>query len=177
MKRRISRLALISLIVAMLTVITGTECLYAFAATGESPIDYLYEMSLLRGSGVPTSTTNLSDRSGKSYTAQWSKIYEYTYTNYKMCTGDSTKRFKIYLDSHCYGDSSENPPMNGTVTVEMYNNSGSRVAAWTSSNSTAPKFTAYYTPSSSTAYYYFKIRLSNCEGYNAGKLTVSLADK
>lgn len=177
MKCRISRIALVFLIVVMLTAITGAECFSAFAAIGEGPIDYLYEMSLLRGSGVPTSTTNLSDRASNSYTAQWSKIYEYTYTNYKMCTGDSTKRFKIYLDSHCYGDSSENPAVNGTITVEMYNNSGSRVAAWSSSNSTAPKFTAYYTPSSSTAYYYFKIRLSNCEGYNAGKLTVSLADK
>ena len=177
MKHTFSRLTFVSTVVALLMAMTGAGCLSALAANVERPVDYLYERSMLRGNSVPTSTTNLSDRADEKYTAQWTKIYEYTYTNYRMCTGDSTKRFKVYLDAHCYGDSSENPPGNGTITVEVYNNSGARVTSWSSSSSTAPKFTAYYTPSSSTAYYYFKIKLSNCAGYSAGKLTVSLADK
>ena len=177
MLRRFSRVGMVSLLLAVFMAMTSLSGVVALAAGAPSPIDYLYERSLLRGDNPPSSTTNLTDRSDKKYTASWSKVYEYTYTNYRMCTGDSTKRFKVVLDANCYGDSSENPPVNGTITVKMYNSSGTIVATWSSSNTTHPTLTKYYTPTTSTSYYYFRIELTNCVGYSAGKLTVSLADK
>ena len=172
--RRISILRLLSVLLVM---ILGFSNCFASAEAGDT-IDYLYEKSIMtRGNNVPSAKKNLSNASSKNYVATWSKVYEYTYTNYQMCTGDSNKRFKLTLSAHCYGDSSENPPTNGKISVEVYTSGGSKVKTFTSSLSKAPSFTKYYTPSSSSSYYYFKIKLTDCVGYSSGRLTISLVDK
>jgi hypothetical protein len=172
--KHISTFRLLSI---LLVIVLGLGSSLALAES-ESIIDYLCEMSTAtRGNGLPAAKTNLSNAANNNYVASWSKVYEYTYTNYQMCTGNSNKRFKLTLKAHCYGDNSENPPTDGKISVEVYTSSGSKVKTFTSRLSEHPSFTQYYTPSSSSAYYYFKIKLIDCVGYSSGKLTISLADK
>lgn len=176
MSHRNNHVAVRALILAVLMVLTALCATAALAAEEPSSVDYLYEMSHLKGNHVPTETINLSEDADHLYPAKWTKVYEYTYTRKKMCTGDSSKRFKIALSANCYGDSSTNPRVKGTITVEMYNNSGKKVATWKSKHTQSPSLTGHFKPSSSEAYYYFKIKLSNCTGYSAGKLYISLAN-
>ncbi len=67
---------------------------FANAENIDSKVDFLMEKSnsgLLKGDYVPTREHNLP------YCANWTKVYEYTYTNYYF-SGESS--YKLTLDAH-----------------------------------------------------------------------------
>jgi len=129
-----------------------------------------------RGNSVPSRTTNLTEDSDHTYTASWDTVYEYTYTNYKVCSGDSSKKFEIKLSATSWADMGNNAEVDGTVKVTLYNDRGTAVTSWTASGK-RPSFTKYYYPSSASAYYYCKIEKISGIGYISGNLYIKIVNK
>lgn len=174
------KITLLLTIVLFVSIMNGClTCAYADSNRQVMAVDYLYDRNgATRDGSVPTDTINLTIDSDHKYIASFPSVQMYTYTNYKLCTGDNAKRFKAVLNAKCFSIDYPNTPVEGVIYVEVYNSSGQKVTYWrTGAASSTLQMTRYYTPSSGSDYYYFKIILDDCVGYTTGTMTISLADK